>query len=39
MPFILTHNPHPQFVYPQNVFKQYLDDWLVSFKQQESNFF
>ena len=36
MPFTLTdiHN-----LWPRSVFKQYFDDWLASFKQQDGNFF
>ena len=35
----MTDNPHPQFVYPQkHIFKQYLDDWLVSFKNRKEIF-
>ena len=35
MPFTLTDGPQ----WLRNVFKQYFDDWLVSFKQQDGNFF
>ena len=29
----------PQFIWLRCVFEQYFDDWLVSFKQQDGNYF
>ena len=37
MLFTLTDDP--QYVWLISVFKQYSDDWLVLFKQQDVNFF
>ena len=36
VPFIFTHDP--QFLWFESVNKQYFDDWLASFKQQDDIF-